>query len=190
MNRSYLFVIASLTLICTAAAAAWWRQPADKKDLPDFVVSELRVQDFPARTYVFISQNTTIAQMGEVVPAAMEKLGEAIGQQSMSPIGPPIFTYKGATGEMDKPFDLEMGFPVAEGTKGPPDLQTRQLEKYHCATVLYSGGMKDIGQAYAKVFSELQQAGLTPTGDSREMHLYFESPDSPNNISLIMIGVK
>jgi effector-binding domain-containing protein len=91
---------------------------------------------------------------------------------------------------MDKPFELQIGFPVADGAKPEGEIKVRTLEDYRCATVLYSGSMRDIAQAYQRIFTQLPEAGLEYAGNSREMHLYWEGPESPNNIVLIQVGVK
>ena len=164
--------------------------PATEPATPDSITSEMHVQEFPACTYLYASQETTIAQMGPVIAEIMTRLGEAIQEGQVRVVGAPIFVYKGATGDMNKPFQLDIGFPVAEGTQGNDDLKVRTLDKYRCATVIYSGPVAQIGQAYQKVFTDLMEAGLKPSGDSREMHFYWESAESPNNVVLIQIGVQ
>ncbi len=190
----YLFPFLAALTLAVSGAVLVHAQAADKAanpDLPDFVICDLRVQEFPARTYLYTEQQTTLAQIGPTVGQMMGKIVQAIGGGEFNVVGPPIFVYDGATGEMDKPFTLQVGFPVADGTKSDDDeLRVRPLERYRCATVLYSGSMANIGQAYQRIFPELAQAGLTPVGGSREMHLYFESPESPNNVVLIQVGVK
>jgi predicted transcriptional regulator YdeE len=193
-------VLAALVLVsATDLAAQPATQPAKPNepppgaaaDLPEFVISELRVQDFPAVTYLYAQQETTIAELGQVIPAMMEKLAEVVDGGEVKVRGAPIFIYDGATGEMNKPFNFQVGFPVAEGTKvDAGDLQVRQLEPYHCATAIYSGAMANAGQAYQKVFADIFAAGLKPAGGSREMHMYFESPESPNNIFQIQVAVE
>jgi effector-binding domain-containing protein len=173
-----------------AGAGAAGAAPAQAGDFPDFVISEMRVQEFPERTYLYVQHETTLAEIGPVVQQSFEQLMEPIMSGEVQVLGAPIFVYKGATGEMNKPFELQIGWPVADNTKEVGDLKVRKLEKYRCATVLYSGSMQNIAQAYMKIMPELMQAGLQPSGDSREMHLYHETPDSPNNIVLIMVGVK
>lgn len=186
-----LLAVLAVTVVVIAARAGHANQPAQPGgDLPDFVVSELRVQEFPAKNYLYLAHQTTLAQIGPVIQESMQQFEQVIRQNQAQVEGAPIFVYKGATGEMDKPFELHIGFPVAEGTTAEGDMKVRMLEKFRCATVLYSGGVKDIGQAYGKIFADIQQAGLEPIGESREMHLYWESPESTNNVALIMVGVK
>src|SRR5688500_2645895 len=52
--------------------------PPAQADLPEFIISDLRVQDFPAYTYFYTQQETTIADLGQVIPAMLQKLMEAI----------------------------------------------------------------------------------------------------------------
>ena len=164
--------------------------PNDPADMPEFVMTELRVQDFPAVTYLYTQQETTIGELGQVIPGMLQKLEEAIDGGEVKVTAAPLFIYEGTTGDMSKPFQLLVGFPVREGTKAPDGLQVKQLEPYHCATAIYSGAMEHVGQAYQKVFTDIFAAGLKPVGGSREMHMYFESPESPNNIFQIQVGVQ
>ena len=164
--------------------------PNDPTDMPEFVMTELRVQDFPAVTYLYTQQETTIGELGQVIPGMLQKLQEAIDSGEVKVTAAPLFIYDGTTGDMSKPFQLLVGFPVREGTKAPDGLQVKQLEPYHCATAIYSGAMEHVGEAYQKVFTDLFAAGLKPTGGSREMHMYFEGPESPNNIFQIQVAVQ
>ncbi|MGF7473518.1 hypothetical protein WFJ45_22205, partial [Salmonella enterica subsp. enterica serovar Minnesota] len=74
----------------------------------------------------------------------MEQLWNDVQQNQVQIVGSPVFVYNGATGEMDKPFELQVGFPVAGDTKPIGEAKVRELEKYRCATVLFSGAMNDI----------------------------------------------
>jgi predicted transcriptional regulator YdeE len=164
--------------------------PNDPADMPEFVITELRVQDFPAVSYLFTQQETTIGELAQVIPAMMQKLEEALDGGEVKATAAPLFIYEGTTADMSKPFQLLVGFPVRDGTKAPDGLQIKQLEPYHCATAIYSGSMEHVGQAYQKVFTDLFAVGLKPVGGSREMHLYFESLESPNNIFQIQVAVQ
>ena len=44
--------------------------------------------------------------------------------------------------------------------------------------------------AYEKLMPAVFAAKLTPVGESREVYLYFEGVDSPNNVVQLQIGVK
>jgi len=153
------------------------------------IVTKMRVQDYKAETYFYIQTETTINQLSAVVPETLPKLFAAIKENSVDISGPMIFVYHGATQDRDKPFQLEIGFAVAPGSKEAGDFKVRELAAFHCASVIYSGPIAQVGLAYQGLFTELFGAGLQPTGETREMYLYWEAPESPNNVEVILAGV-
>ncbi|MBM4041604.1 MAG: GyrI-like domain-containing protein [Planctomycetes bacterium] len=163
------------------------KAPAAK---PEFLVGEMRVQTLPGRTYLYAERETTIAKVGEayaeVVPALV-KVAEA-GQARIT--GPLVSIATGATGEPDTPFKLCIGFLVADDTKPVAGFRVKKLADFRCATVLFSGPAAKSGEAYGKLFEALTAAGHIPTGETREYSLYWESAESPNNVTLIQAGIK
>ena len=70
------------------------------------------------------------------------------------------------------------------------DFKVRELPKFKCATILYTGPGPRIGEAWVKLYKAIGDKGLTPTDEERELYLYWEGVDSPNNIVQVMVGVK
>jgi predicted transcriptional regulator YdeE len=181
-------------LLCSAGSvlAGPATQPAQKDAPPadESVISKMRVQEFKAQTYLFAETQTTLAEIGPVVTDLMAKLHAAVKDGHVNVTGPAIFVYQGATQDMNKPFTLQVGFSVAPETKPVAEFNVRPLDKLKSATVLYSGPVAQVGAAYQQVFTDLFAAGLEPTGETREYYLYWEAPESPNNVELIQVGVK
>jgi effector-binding domain-containing protein len=159
-------------------------------DENDMLISKMRIQDIKGCTYFYSATETTIPQLQTVIPTTMQALEAATKEHQIEITAAPLLVYQGVTQDMGKPFKLEMGFPVKEGTKEVGDFKVREVATFHCATVIYSGPIMRVGEAYQQLFMELMQAGMQPTGETREMYLYWEAPESPNNIELIMAGVK
>jgi effector-binding domain-containing protein len=155
----------------------------------DPIVTKMRVQDFKAEQYFYTSTETTLNQISAVAQEMIPKVMAAIKENNIEIAGPMIFVYHGVTQDRDKPFQLELGFAVAPGTKDVGDFKSRELAAFHCASVIYSGPIAQVGLAYQGLFGELFGAGLQPNGETREMYLYWEAPDSPNNVEVIMAGV-
>ena len=181
-------LLAALALMATCLAAEEPKKPPEAK--PEFVIGEMRIQNLPGRTYLYAERETTIAKVGEafaeVVPAIVK-----VAEQGQARItGPLTSVAVGATGEPDTPFELFIGFLVADDTKPVAGFKVKKLADFHCATVLYSGPSAKTGEAYAKLFEALIAAGHVPTGETREYNLYWESPESPNNVMLIQAGIK
>ncbi len=180
--------LAVLALMATCLAAEEPKKaPAAK---PEFVISELRVQTLPGRTYLHAERETTIPKIGqafaEVVPAIVKVAEE--GKARIT--GPLVSIATGSTGDPDTPFKLQIGFLVADDTKPVGDFKVRKLADFRCATVLFSGPAAKSGEAYKKLFESLTAAGHVRTGETREYSLYWESPESPNNVMLIQAGIK
>jgi effector-binding domain-containing protein len=164
-----------------AAAAAQDQEP---------IITKMRVQDYKPVKYFYVETETTIAQMGATVPEQLPKIFAGIMEHSIQVNGPMIFVYHGVTQDREKPFKLEIGFPCGGDPKEAGDYKVRELAEYHCASVIYSGPIAQVGTAYQSLFTELFGASLQPEGETREMYLSWESPESHNNVQVIMQGVK
>ena len=180
--------LVSLVLPGLAPAAEEPKKAPEAK--PEFVIGEMRVQRLPGRTYLYSERETTLAKIGqafaEVVPAIVKVAEE--GRARIT--GPLVSVCLGATGEPETPFKLSIGFFVADDTKPVGDFKVRKLADFRCATVLFSGPAAKTGEAYKKLFESLTAAGHTPTGETREYSLYWESAESPNNVMLIQAGIQ
>ena len=91
---------------------------------------------------------------------------------------------------MSKPFTLQVGMPARPGVKAGGDLKARKLEPLRCASIVFVGTVDDIPKSYEQLFKDVSAAGLTPTGENREVYAYWEGPESVNNVVVIQIGVK
>lgn len=179
---------AGVALAAACSAAEEPKKPPEAK--PELLIGQMRIQTLPGRTYLYAERETTIARVGqtfaEVVPLLV-KAAEA-GQARIT--GPLASIAVGATGQPDTPFRLFIGFLVADDTRPVGGFQVKKLADFRCATVLYAGPSARSGEAYARLFEALTAAGHVPTGETREYNLYWESPESPNNVLLIQAGIK
>jgi effector-binding domain-containing protein len=91
----------------------------------------------------------------------------------------------------EKGFKMETGWFVPEGTEALGDFKVREVPKFKCATMLYVGPANHrIGEAWQKLYDAIRARGLTSTDEERELYLYWEGPDSANNIVQVQVGVK
>lgn len=168
-------------------------QPALAADPPakaddGFSLGEVRVITFPAVHYISGSAQTTFDKMMEVIGKYIPMLSKGIDDGTIRPAGCGLFVYKGITEDMSKPFTLDVGWIVSDKTKDQGDLKVRKLEPFKCATLLFTGPVSNISKAYEKLMPAVDPAKRT--GESRELYLYWEGPDSPNNIIQIQLGMK
>jgi len=147
-------------------------------------------QTIPAQDYIYGSAETTFEKLGDVVNKYIPLLAAGIQEGKIIQKGPAMFVYKGIGADMTKPFTLEVGWCVSDKAKDVGELKVRKTAEFKCATILYTGALANIGKAYEKLMPLVSAAGLQPSGESREMYLYFESPESVNNVVQIQMGVK
>jgi len=155
-----------------------------------FVVTPMRVQEFPARTYLYLTAETTLNQIGPVAAEMMKRLHETMDDNKIKPAAAPILVYKGLSQDPNKPFEIQVGMPVADDTKEAGEAKVRQLEPFKAATIVYSGPIAHVTEAWTNLFKEMFESGLQYTGEMRDTFLEFTSPESVNNVQRMCVGVK
>jgi effector-binding domain-containing protein len=180
-----MFLISSTTFCAaqpTTKPAAAGKQP--------YAVTPMRVQELKGfDTFAYVESETSFADLHPTIDKQMRQINEAINTGKFQPDGPVIFIYKNVI-DMSKPFTLQIGMPAKRGVQAAGDLKVRKLDPLRSATITYSGSVDDIPKPYEQLFKDLATAGLTPTGENREVYAYWEGPDSVNNVVVIQIGVK
>jgi effector-binding domain-containing protein len=173
----------------SAAADAPATQPAAGLD-DDFVMTKSRMQTMPALNVLILSDQTTIGQIGDTIRGLMAKFMDAEKAGKFRPRAAPIFIMHGMTPDPSKTFTLDVAYPVADDVKAFDDFQVKKLDPFKCAVVIYSGATKTLGQAFAAVYEDVATAGLQPAGEIREEQLKWEGGTSPNNVTMIELGVQ
>jgi hypothetical protein len=190
--RGLTWVVAGLVVLTSASLRG-----EDKPPPPPAgpTIGEMRLQTVPAQTYLYIAAETTFEKMKDPVLAGFDRLFGAAAEAKMLLVRPTMLVYQGNPHfDPQKSFKMELGILVAQDTRLPDnagdDIKLRKTEPFKCATILYTGHVSQQGQAYQKLIPALRAAGLTPTGEEREMCLYWEGLESSNNVFLMMIGIK
>ncbi len=152
-------------------------------------VGEPREQTLESRTLLYGSTETTFEKLHEAIDATLPKLLAATREHKIPVAGPVVFVYHNAN--MDgKPFTIDIGIIVDPEAKDAGDFKVKKLDVFKCDTILLSGPLSQIGEAYGKVMQFVSSKKHEPTGESREFYLYWEGPESPNNVVQIQMGVK
>jgi len=185
---------AALVVILVALSAVTAKRvsaaPATQPSSADtFVVSDMRVQTIAGFNYLYNSSETTLEKMGEPIGRTIPAMEKEIAAGKFHPVGPMVFVYRDMT-DIAQPFKLDIGFPVPPDTIAVGEFKRRKVEPFKCATVVFSGPMSKISDAYQKLMAAMTAANLRPMTTIQEFHLYFEGPQSPNNVVLIQVGIE
>jgi effector-binding domain-containing protein len=179
-----------LAIAVLALALGGVATPAQDKK-PEPVIGEMFVQEIPALHFLHDGFQTDFKSMGKPVGEALGGIVKATAGARLSVTGPVLQVYRGAAHTTpDKGFKMEAGFLVKAGSKGIGDYRVRELPKYKCASIVYVGPGHRLGDAWRNLYKSVQDKGITPTDEERELILYFEGVDSPNNVVQVMVGVK
>lgn len=180
-----------LPLLLTAASlVAAPEAPASLPVSPNCLLGPAAIQTFAEGTFFHLKARSTQAelpgQMQELVPRLMRSLAEA----KVGTLGPLQVIYRGMTQDPAQPFDLEVGVLVPKGTAPAGEGQVRPLPAFTCATQTFTGSFDQVGKAYASIYPALRSAGWVPSGESRQMVLFYEGLTSTNNLLLVQVGLK
>jgi effector-binding domain-containing protein len=188
-----LLLLGSIPLLRAADKPAAAPAPAAVES--GVTVGEMRIQTIPALTYLCAPAETSFDKMAEPVVATFDKIFAAASEAKLLIARPTMLVYQDNPHfHPDKPFKMEIGIVVGDDTKLPDgvgaELKLRRTEPFKCATILYTGPVDQQGQAYQKLIPALTAAGLTPTGEEREMCLYWEGLESKHNVFFMQVGIK
>ncbi|HYE18697.1 MAG TPA: hypothetical protein VEA69_09650 [Tepidisphaeraceae bacterium] len=192
MNPAALIVALSLGLLTLRADAADPPKPPAPDKPADVSVGDTRVMTFPAATFLHAPTRTTFADMVGPIEKTLAAVEKGVNDKQITPAGSAMFVYRGVQqvkGPND-PFDLEIGWIVADTQQPVGDLKVRKADAFKCLAVVFQGPVAGMGAAYGKVMSDLSARKLEPTGEHREIYLHWEGKDSPNNVVWLLIGIK
>jgi predicted transcriptional regulator YdeE len=171
---------------CLFRAASADANPATRPADP---VGEMRELNLPAFNFTYLSGETSIAGLPQFIDKMIANLNAEMEVGQIKVAGPVIFIYHGMTQEPNRKFTMEIGV-VSKGDAKPPEgFKVRKLEPFHCAAVLYTGPVAGIGAAWGKLYGAMGTARLQPAEESREMYVYWEGSESPNNVIWVQAGL-
>ena len=136
------------------------------------------------------STKTTLSQIAKATEPLLDSLFSQVQKNGITPVGPLEFIYFGATGDVNKQFDLEIALPVLADEKlASSDLQTKDTNAITCMSHVHKGSLETIMNTYDELFKELEWNKIIPTNEVREVYLNWVDFSSDENITEIQIGI-
>jgi len=139
--------------------------------------------------FIYYRTETTINELVKLFPVGQELFKEAV-RLKIYITGPVHWHYIGITGDLTKPFTVEVTVPVGEIPKdydGP--YHFKRTEPFKCISLIHEGAWTDIPQSYGKLIQYIGEHQLTPAGINREVYVNadFAHPDA--NTTEIQFGI-
>jgi DNA gyrase inhibitor GyrI len=155
------------------------------------IIGEMFLETIPVRHYLSASFETDFAAMGPPLVEKLTAMMEGAREEKVSLLGGTVHVYHGAPHRTpDMTFRMETGFFVWEGAPPVGEFDVRELPELRCASLLYVGPVTRLGEAWQAIYRAVNARGLTPTEDERELTLYWEGAESPNNVFQVQLGVE
>ena len=187
-----LSAIALVALVSLSASIVRAADAKDKDKAADdsLSVGETRTQKFKSFAYFHGSIKVSLLTFPFKMAALIPDLQKAMESAHVKPTGPMMLIYRGALDDSTAEYDIELGFPVPEKTAGDKEFKVRQVPAYDCMSVIYSGPLGGIMDAYEKLIPAAEDATGKEAGETRLMFLYVEGVASPNNVIHVSVGPK
>jgi effector-binding domain-containing protein len=183
-------ILGLIALCCISNVVALAQNSPATMPAQEFAVTPIRLQEInAAETFLSGNGETTISNISSAIQKINEPLIKAIDSGKVQWRGPMIAIYHGIGMDAQKPFKIEVGYPVRSDTIAWGDYKIRKLPALRAATIVFSGPLSQLPQVYQKLYADIFAAGLMPGDEVRETYLYWEGLDSPNNIVLIQVSV-
>ena len=154
-------------------------------------IGEMILLTIPAKAYFASPIETDFKTMGEPIVKKLTAMQSAAKDIQLVLTGPVVHVYEKAPHRNpEKPFKMRTGWFAPDGLKKVGPYPVQELPKFRCATLIYIGPGSQIGEAWQRLYRAALDKGLELTGEERELTLYWEAVDSPNNIVQVQVGVK
>lgn len=175
----------ALLLLLISVSAAQSTQPTDSAQTP-IRIQTLRGSDH----FLYGEKETTTGELGQTIRSLIKPLQDARAEGKVQYASQLIVTMTDLAGIGPGSIKVRAGYLVRPDTTAPDGFTLGQLESQRAATTIFSGPPTGMRDAFVQLYQELAAAGLEPTGERRQMILYYEGPESENNVYLLQVLVK
>ena len=141
---------------------------------------------------VYMQLRTTHATITKDVADLPDKLAADLIPAGLLPTGPMMFLYDGVDADPHNEYDLRIALPIsiADSAKYKGPYTASRLEPFHFVETVLHGDLAELGpKGYEPIINDINAAGLTMTGYSREVYQNFVDASSADNETRIQIGV-
>jgi effector-binding domain-containing protein len=148
------------------------------------------VKEVKPVNFMFFRTETTVNELINLIPVSQEIIREAV-QYKLSITGAVHWHYFGFTGDLSKPFTVEVAVPVGkilsdyEGT-----FHFKRTDSFKCVQMTHEGSWLELPRSYGSIMNFMVENNLTPSASVREIYVNsdFENPEA--NVTEIQFGIQ
>ncbi len=150
----------------------------------------MQVKELPAQKYFIYRTETTLLNVNAIAEREVDVLYGTVGQLGLSVAGNLEFIYWGATGDLTKPFTLEIALPIGdEALSIPPKYEIVEYPAFKAFAHTHLGDFSNVMPVYEEMFKQLFAQGHQPTNQTREVYIHWVDLTSPENVTEILLEI-
>ncbi|MEA5405370.1 GyrI-like domain-containing protein [Arcicella sp. DC2W] len=150
-----------------------------------------QVKEVPTQKYFIYRTETTLLNVNAIAMREIETLYATAGQLGLDTSAPLEFIYWGATGDVEKPFILEIALPVGdEEVTIPAHYELLEHPSFKAFAYTHHGDFSNIMPVYKELFNQLFAQGHKPTTQTREVYINWVDLTSSENVTEILLGIE
>lgn len=142
----------------------------------------------PARIF-YHEETTTLAGIHDIAVREIDNMYVEAQKAGMKEVAPMQFVYYGINDDPQGEIKLQISIFVDEERPTKSKYKFKELEPFKCATTIHKGSIYNLGDAYGKFMPMVAKNGKHLTDQCREVYHKYYSPESPENITEIQIGI-
>ena len=149
----------------------------------------MQVKQVKPGNFLLSRADTTVDGLIHFLPVAQQLYAEAV-QRNLRINGAVQWHYLGFTGDLSKPFTLEVCLPiedVPQGYDGP--FHVKRSDLFKCVSVVHEGSWMEIPMSYAKIMKYVDENKLIPLGVNREIYITVDLQAPEANVTEIQFGI-
>lgn len=153
-------------------------------------MTQLTHKTIDATPVISLTITSTLNTLMEDIAQHPDEMMKECEAQSIEVLGPFIFEYRGACGEPDTEFELEMALPVKKGLDYQGKYQYKDMPSLVCVESQFTGPISEIeSKGYNPMMQAMQEQGLTIKDHCREVYTCWEGPESEKNIIELQMAI-
>ena len=152
---------------------------------------QVQIKEIPAQKYFIYRTETTLLNVNAIAVREIDTLYATAGQLGLDTSAPLEFIYWGATGDVEKPFTLEIALPVGnQAIEVPAPYELVEHPVFKAFAYTHYGDFSDIMPVYKELFNTLFAQGYKPTNQTREVYIKWVDLTSSENVTEILLGIE
>lgn len=145
----------------------------------------MQVRMHPAVTVLYSTHKATLKDLPKLSNVSKEVYAEAANHSFVS--GPVYWIYRGADGNPDTEFTLEIAVPI-QGFFNSSKFSIKELAPFKAVVIRHEGSWEKLGMSYEQIMQFVESNKIPIKDEFRELYINVDFQQPQNNITEVQVG--